>query len=925
MQKFFIFLFIFFILLTSLGTPAFSFQQDNINGIYTDDFSDGSGIATYSNAGVDTESGSIKLKNSSDGSFNPPFYTTGSIITNYIYPQPVSGLKKLTLDTEIPSGTHVFVSLLGLSGSYLSFLLDSSSNGNVEIDVSPTPPDLGMSRDGSAKSGAYSVLIGLITNNVNITPSVKSMSLTWTPKSGDLTPHPISSGSWSGPEGDKKNTRHSNGHIDYPTIKWVKNNYGQEPQTIINYHYGNATSSIPIENVTEPSVISAVRGSGDVIYVKDMGGSFDDGVNLSTLYAFNRKTGQQIWRRYVSGYSFSASSLTISGNESLYLEDGFNDKLYTWDGLTGALKWMYNWFGGHDSEYVNIGDDGSIYLMRRTGGDSSVTIIAMNPDGTVKWGSNPFSTSIRSATRNSAIGSDGTLYFGFSNYTDGPLDNTGKLYALYPLDGSTLWSYDTGDIGTVSPVFDSAMDVVYVANSENTQNEKKIYAINSDGTLKWSRSIGVSTDYWNSLSLRSDNVLLAERVTAAYPTPGGSIEGISTVDGSLLFSIPISTNNTAWISNVISDSQNGVLFRTTVYQGKTSIDYYDKNQVKKWSLSRNTGDYAFLANSMVDEDGNIYSFYTNNTQGYLKFFAMSELSLSGSVEFDQSNAVFTAQTTMPPTNLLTGEDNKVQIYFNNGEKIPLIFVSSDGNGNYVWSGSFPIPVGGIPSYKVEVSQAGFETDVVTHFDSPAVDSNNTGYSVQGLMPIPTLTSISPTTTTMNSPQFTLTTTGTNFVSDSTINWNGTALSTTYVSDTQLIAIVPSTNILSPDTVDITVTNSTPGGGTTDPITFTIKSSYNSGGGSYVPPKPTVTFPTQQNTNTTKTTKSTIIPACTITKTLKQGNKGEEVKCLQNKLNLIEDGIFGKLTKQSVITFQKNHNLTPDGVVGKRTRAVISAN
>jgi peptidoglycan hydrolase-like protein with peptidoglycan-binding domain len=141
----------------------------------------------------------------------------------------------------------------------------------------------------------------------------------------------------------------------------------------------------------------------------------------------------------------------------------------------------------------------------------------------------------------------------------------------------------------------------------------------------------------------------------------------------------------------------------------------------------------------------------------------------------------------------------------------------------------------------------------------------------------------------------------------------------------LIAIVPSTNILSPDTVDITVTNSTPGGGTTDPITFTIKSSYNSGGGSYVPPKPTVTFPTQQNTNTTKTTKSTIIPACTITKTLKQGNKGEEVKCLQNKLNLIEDGIFGKLTKQSVITFQKNHNLTPDGVVGKRTRAVISAN
>ncbi|MCC7160811.1 peptidoglycan-binding protein, partial [Candidatus Nomurabacteria bacterium] len=65
---------------------------------------------------------------------------------------------------------------------------------------------------------------------------------------------------------------------------------------------------------------------------------------------------------------------------------------------------------------------------------------------------------------------------------------------------------------------------------------------------------------------------------------------------------------------------------------------------------------------------------------------------------------------------------------------------------------------------------------------------------------------------------------------------------------------------------------------------------------------------------------TTIPTCTITKTLKQGSKGAEVKCLQSKLNITQDGLFGKLTKQSVISFQKNHNLTPDGVVGRRTRA-----
>jgi hypothetical protein len=192
-------------------------------------------------------------------------------------------------------------------------------------------------------------------------------------------------------------------------------------------------------------------------------------------------------------------------------------------------------------------------------------------------------------------------------------------------------------------------------------------------------------------------------------------------------------------------------------------------------------------------------------------------------------------------------------------------------------------------------------------------------------PVPTLTSISPTTTTMNSPQFTLTTTGTNFVSDSVIKWNDTSLTTTYVSATELTATVPSTNILSPGTANITVTNSTPGGGTTDPITFTIKSSYNSGGGSYVPqqPKTTTQIPQTTTTITPTPTPITTIPTCTITKTLRQGNKGEEVKCLQNKLNITQDGLFGKLTKQSVITFQKNHNLTPDGVVGKRTRGEVN--
>lgn len=57
-------------------------------------------------------------------------------------------------------------------------------------------------------------------------------------------------------------------------------------------------------------------------------------------------------------------------------------------------------------------------------------------------------------------------------------------------------------------------------------------------------------------------------------------------------------------------------------------------------------------------------------------------------------------------------------------------------------------------------------------------------------------------------------------------------------------------------------------------------------------------------------------------TIKIGSKGEDVRYLQRILNLVDDGIFGELTKEAVIAFQKLHNLTPDGIVGAKTWAEL---
>ena len=59
--------------------------------------------------------------------------------------------------------------------------------------------------------------------------------------------------------------------------------------------------------------------------------------------------------------------------------------------------------------------------------------------------------------------------------------------------------------------------------------------------------------------------------------------------------------------------------------------------------------------------------------------------------------------------------------------------------------------------------------------------------------------------------------------------------------------------------------------------------------------------------------------------LRKGSKGVEVKELQGLLHLYQDGIFGALTEEAVIEFQKANGLTPDGIVGDNTWAKLKGN
>ena len=89
-------------------------------------------------------------------------------------------------------------------------------------------------------------------------------------------------------------------------------------------------------------------------------------------------------------------------------------------------------------------------------------------------------------------------------------------------------------------------------------------------------------------------------------------------------------------------------------------------------------------------------------------------------------------------------------------------------------------------------------------------------------PKPSLKSMSPTTAQAGGTAFTLTVTGNSFSPGSLVEWNGSALVTTFLSTSQMTTQVPASLIASPGTATVVVFTSTPGGGTSaTSLTFTI--------------------------------------------------------------------------------------------------------
>ena len=92
-----------------------------------------------------------------------------------------------------------------------------------------------------------------------------------------------------------------------------------------------------------------------------------------------------------------------------------------------------------------------------------------------------------------------------------------------------------------------------------------------------------------------------------------------------------------------------------------------------------------------------------------------------------------------------------------------------------------------------------------------------------LNPVPFLGNITPAIADAGGAAFTITVKGSGFLANSTVYWGTTALTTQFVSSTQLTATVTSADIAIPGATAVNVQTPAPGGGTSDVLQFEVDS------------------------------------------------------------------------------------------------------
>ncbi len=350
-------------------------------------------------------------------------------------------------------------------------------------------------------------------------------------------------------------------------------------------------------------------------------------------------------------------------------------------------------------------------------------------------------------------------------------------------------------------------------------------------TLDGSTPTANSTLYTSPISIAQSETLSAIAVSTGYANSGVV---------SAAYTIQPATGTGLAISSISPNSvQPGSAgFNLTVY----GTDFVEGSTVL-WNSTASTtspGSDAIVPRSIaIHAQGSAFpaAAQSNGTPLTTAFVSSTELQAAVPADLVATSASI-AVSVANPDGTTTGSGPSSPTF---GVGAPAI-ASISPSSVIVGSGGFALTVNGTTFALGSTVQWGTTTLVTTSVSStqlmaaiPAglvatagsatitvTDSAGTSAAVTFIVAtaLPTIATLSPSSAMAGAGGFTLAVTGANFDSSARVNWNGSALTTTFVSAAQVTAAVPANLIASAGTASITVSTAA---GTSGASAFTIQS------------------------------------------------------------------------------------------------------
>ncbi|RJO60255.1 hypothetical protein C4544_05800 [candidate division WS5 bacterium] len=285
---------------------------------------------------------------------------------------------------------------------------------------------------------------------------------------------------------------------------------------------------------------------------------------------------------YIADHTCNLYAIDPSGKEKWHFDAGEPVTSKEWGG--------FSCFQGSPS----VAPDGTIYIVPMTG-----YLFAVSPEGKEKWRYPVFN--FKNNWTSPAIGSDGTIYVGSESYppneTGKPQEKSAFIYALNP-DGTLKWSYDTGGNWSTSTASIADDGTIYMSGNDCQKSNcaNVLFAMDGQtGKVRW--------------TFKPDGIMEGSASIGTDGTIYFGVKGTHNPRDGKFYALAPDGKERWKITNIVGNSVIPAIAKNgTIYFGDWDGLFYafDSNGKEKWRVQTPRSFETLSSSPAIGADGTVY-------------------------------------------------------------------------------------------------------------------------------------------------------------------------------------------------------------------------------------------------------------------------------------------------------------------------------